>query len=287
MVISASTTIAIGASVVLNSTDSLGNVWLINRNGFTGWGSPASTIAPRARPRQRGASAGDAFDMPRVMTITGTIRSLTPDMLNAAIDLLLASVTLAEFTMTVSENGRVRSCRPRRQGETLALKITNLMASYSIQIEAMDPRKMGVPLTASTGLPVSSGGFVVPEVWPLVIASGAASGQISLTNSGSEVGPVVARVDGPCGPFNVAHTSTVNGVTSTSTFSSSLALNAGEFDLIDMEARTMMANGQSSRSPYISSRAWSNFDPGLNTWTFTASSYNAASLLTITATPAN
>lgn len=283
MAVQGTTTIALGATVVLNSIDALGNIWRINRDGFTGWGSPSPTLNPIPRTRQRGSSAGDSFDGARVMSINGTITAQTPAALNAAIDLLKAAVTRDEFLMTVTESGRARFCRPRRSGETLVPKVTNLIATYSIQIEALDPRQFSTPLTGSTGLPVPSGGFVVPEVWPLVVAGGGSSGQVSFVNSGSEVGPVVVRVNGPCAPFGISHQSALD----VSTFSSSLTLNTGEFVLIDMEAKTMMANGQASRSLFITSRAWSGFDLGNNTWTFTAASYNAASLMTVTATPAN
>lgn len=279
----ATTTISLGIAVVLNMVDGNGTIWRINKDGFTGWGSPAPKWNPIPRVRQRGSTAGASFDSARVMSITGTITAQTPTALNTAIDLLLSTVTREEFLVTVTESGRPRFTTSRRAGETLVPKITNLIASYSIQLESMDPRKFSSPLTASTGLPVASGGFVVPETWPLVVAGGTVSGSVSFVNTGTETGPVVVRVDGPCAPFNVAHTSPA-GV---STFSTSLVLNVGEFVLIDMEAKTMLGNGQSSRSVFITSRAWSNFDGGNNTWTFTAASYNAASLMTITATPAN
>jgi hypothetical protein len=69
-------------------------------------------------------------------------------------------------------------------------------------------------------------------------------------------------------------------------FSSSLVLGAGEWIDVDMEAQTVLANGQSSRAGYITSRGWSGFEPGHNTWSFTAIGYDAASKLTVSATPA-
>ncbi len=281
--ITGTTQIAIGSSIVLGTIDGSGTIWRIDPGGFTGWGSPATTLNPIPRIRQRGATAGDAFDTPRVMSINGTITAQSPALLNAAIDLLLASVTRDEFLMTVTESGIARWCMPRRSGETMTPKITNLIASYSIQIEAMDPRKFSAPLSASVGLGVSGGGFAVPEVWPLAVAGGGSNGTVSLTNSGVEQGPVIARVDGPCAPFSILHQSPAD----TSMFSTSLTLNAGEYAVIDMENKKFLGNGQASRSLFITSRMWSSFDPGGNSWTFTATSYNAASLLTITATPAN
>jgi phage-related protein len=68
-------------------------------------------------------------------------------------------------------------------------------------------------------------------------------------------------------------------------FSTSLALGAGEFLLIDMEKKTVLANGQASRNTFITSRGWSGFDPGPNTWSLNAASFNASARLTVMANP--
>jgi hypothetical protein len=108
------------------------------------------------------------------------------------------------------------------------------------------------------------------------------TGQVGLTNPGNESGPVVLRIDGPCvGPV-VTHVSTGNALV----FSSSLVLQSGEFLLIDMDARTALANGQSNRAGYITSRGWSAFDPGDNAWSFAAQQFNSQSRLTVSAVPA-
>lgn len=53
-----------------------------------------------------------------------------------------------------------------------------------------------------------------------------------------------------------------------------------------MENRTVLANGQASRSQYITSRGWFGFDPGANVITFAASGPAPSALLTATLTPA-
>lgn len=107
------------------------------------------------------------------------------------------------------------------------------------------------------------------------------TGQVSLVNPGNEPGPVRLRIDGPCvGPV-ITHVSTGAQLV----FSSSLVLRAGEWLEVDMESRTVLANGQSSRAGWITSRGWSQFDPGRNTWSFTAASFTSAARLTVTATP--
>jgi len=116
---------------------------------------------------------------------------------------------------------------------------------------------------------------------PFLIDAVTVTGQVSLVNPGNEAGPVHLRIDGPCAGPVITHISTGAQLV----FSSALVLNAGEWLEVDMEARTVLANGQASRSGWITSRGWSQFDPGLNTWAFTAASFTSAARLTVSATP--
>lgn len=276
--------IQIGTAVTLNAVDSNGTIWRVNQDGVTGLGSPSTTLNPVPKTRQRGATAGDSFDQGRIVTIGGTVTALTPDLLNAAINLLKASVTRAAFKLTFTETNQVQYIMARRQGETLIAKVTNVHALYSIQVFAQDPRLFTTPLVASTREQASSGGYTYPMTYPMTITSTVISGLITLTNPGAETGPVLARVDGPChGPI-ITH----QGIGASTIFSlTTLNLVSGEYLLIDMEAKTVLGNGTASRSLYVTSRAWSGFDPGLNIWSFNAVSPDPTALLTITATPAS
>jgi len=184
--------------------------------------------------------------------------------------------------MTVSESGRVRWGTVRRDGDVLITWTDACVFEWSVQFVALDPRKFGVPLTGSTGLPSSSGGLTVPFTVPFAINSTVAYGQVSLTNPGNEVGPVTMRIDGPCTGPVITHA----GSGLSLVFAASLTLGVGEFLAIDMEAQSVLAQGQSSRANWITSRGWSGFEPGSNTWAFTAASVTAA-LLTVTANPAD
>jgi hypothetical protein len=117
---------------------------------------------------------------------------------------------------------------------------------------------------------------------PFTIDATTVTGQVSLNNPGNEYGPVTLRVDGPCvGPV-ITHVSSGAQLV----FSSSLVLGVGEFLLIDSEKRTALANGQASRAGYITSRGWPSFQPGQNTFSFTAAEYRAGSMLTVSGLPA-
>lgn len=141
----------------------------------------------------------------------------------------------------------------------------------------------GSPSTAAYIAAATPGGagITIPAAG-ITIDADTVTGQVNLTNPGNESGPVTLRIDGPCQGPVVTHLSTGSALV----FSSSLVLQAGEFLIVDMDARTALANGTANRAGYITSRGWSAFDPGDNTWAFTAAQYNAASQLTVTAVPA-
>jgi hypothetical protein len=116
---------------------------------------------------------------------------------------------------------------------------------------------------------------------PFVIGATVQTGQVPIENAGNTSGPVVVRIDGPCvGPI-ITHSETGRTVA----FSDAMSLRAGEYLLIDMEAHTVLANGQASRDGYITKRGWSSLRPGKNTWSFTARQFNSQARMTVTAVP--
>jgi phage-related protein len=70
------------------------------------------------------------------------------------------------------------------------------------------------------------------------------------------------------------------------TFATSLALAAGEFVTVDMDRREVLAQGQSARSGYVTSRGWFSLDPGVNEIAFSAANYSSTALLTVATKPA-
>lgn len=280
-----STTITLSSTastVVLNAQDTNGVKWIVR--GFDGWGGVAPTIQVVQKPRQQGGWAGLSYGQPRYLALSVMVVAPSPSTLNAALDSLYAAVDFGNCSLTVAEAGYTRSLTVRRNSDIQSSRINNCMANVQFQVVAVDPRKLGTTLTQQTALPSTTGGLTVPFTVPFTISSTVVSGQINLTNPGNEAGPVVLRIDGPCTGPVITHTSSTT--TTALVFSSSLSLGSGEFLLVDMDKRTALANGQSTRAGYITSRGWSAFDPGSNSWAFTASTYNSGSLLTVTATPA-
>lgn len=266
--------------IQFGGVDEFGCDWALET--FDGWGSPASSLQLTQKPRSAGAWGGTAFSAARTMALSGRIYAPDAASLSLALDRLSAQVAFGPVNLTVSEAGRQRWCMVRRSGEVLTNWLMPTVASWSIQVVATDPRKFGDTLMGSTGLPSTTGGLTVPFTVPFDIPAVTVSGQVSLVNAGNTQGPVTLRVDGPCtGPI-ISHVSSGAQLV----FSSSLVLGAGEWLDIDLEAHAVLANGQASRSGWVTSRGWFGFDPGNNTFSFAASAPDPAALLTVSAVSA-
>lgn len=276
-----------GLAVVINGLSTTG----VDENGvlwatfspLVGWdGSPASSKDQTAKPYQPGAWPGPGDVGPRTLAFSGLVQAPDPDTLQVAIDALNEAVAVGDFLTTVARGSQTRTTICRRQDEVLWADVTDTVAQWSAQMTCDEPRKFDTAMVGTTGLPSYSGGLVVPLVVPLVMASTVVSGQVSMTNPGNATGPVVIRIDGPIvGPV-IKHVGSGLQVV----FASTLSLAAGEFLVVDMEARTALAQGEVSRNGTITSRGWSGFEKGGNTWQFDSTSYNPSARVTVTATPA-
>lgn len=276
-------------SLVLMDTDANGVDWITEKVVAD---SPAGTLSPQQKQRERGAWAGDSYSKPRPIVVSGTAIAPNPALAVAAYDNLVAAVSLSDQSFTLTEHGLSRSCTVRRDGDVTHTWLNSTAFTWSFQVANLDGRMLGQPLIGSTGLPSStggltipsSGGLKIPKSGGLTIPATVTNGQIELFNPGNETGPVMLRIDGPCVGPQISHV----GSGLTLTFSSSLALGAGEYLIVDMENHQALAQGQAqaSRSSYITQRQWFGFEPGDNTFTFAAQGYDAGAKLFVTATPA-
>jgi len=218
------------------------------------------------------------------MTVEGLILAPAAGMLSAASDLLSLAVSLGQFQMIVSEQGRVRNVMAQRQDDVQFTYLSDVVARYSIQIVAKDPRKFGDLVTASTRLPFSEGGLIRPSTWPRTWTGVSGTGRVTINNPGNTQAPVWLRIDGPlpAGGWTVTH----QGKGQSLTFATALALGAGEFVTVDMDRREVLAQGQAPRSGYVTSRGWFSLDPGDNTIAFSANNYSSTASLTVTTKPA-
>jgi hypothetical protein len=268
-------------TITTNTVDGNGVHWI--QGLIVGMGATGGTLSPVQKPRAAGAWAGDSYAKGRSFVINGTVAAPTALLAQQALDSLNVAATLAPTPLVLVQDIGSRTYMARRDGEVLPTWINTLSFQWSVQFFAPDPRTFSTVLTQVTNESATSGGFILPFTVPLTITSTIVSGLITMTNLGNESGPVILRIDGPAhGPI-VTHTSPSGAVQVFALVG--LNLVAGEYLVIDMERRTVIANGTASRNGYVSSRGWSQFEPGVNSWQFTASSADAAAALTVTATP--
>jgi hypothetical protein len=268
--------------LVMNATDDDDCLFVLS--AFDGWGSPGSTVELSQRARANGATESEAYLKPRTMSLAGSITTMDPARLSTAVDELLAAITVAPFTVSVNESGRIRSLTARRQDDVIVNWLNAYEAEFSAQIVAKDPLKYGDLVAESTALPYSSGGLIRPSTWPRTWTGVSGTGTVSITNDGNEQSPAWLRIDGPipAGGWAVTHVAKKQSLT----FASSLALAAGEFVTVDMERREVLAQGQAARAGYVTSRGWFSLDPGENDIAFSAQNYSSTARMTVTTKPA-
>lgn len=265
---------------MLGGQEDSGVQWILE--DVVGWGAPGGTLAPVQKPRQAGAWGGLSYSKNRSIVVKGVTTAPTAALTSDALDRLIDACSLDFSALTVVESGRSRWSNVRRDGDVLPVWLSSTAFWWSVQFVALDPRKFGSALTGTTQLAVSSGGLTVPFTVPFPISSTVVSSQVALINPGNTTGPVVVRFDGPVSQPTV----TQRGPTGVPlVYSSSLVLASGEWLLVDMEARTALANGQSSRAGFTTSRQWFGFDPGVNVFSFASPVYDAGASMTVTATP--
>jgi hypothetical protein len=264
----------------LSSVDAFGVAWFTEK--VKGWsGASNGTLAPSQKPRSAGASAGLSYAKDKPIIVSGTAVAPSADIATLAVDRFNTAATLDESVMTVVEPSRTRWTTVRRDSEIDPVWLSDNTFEWSVQLVALDSRKFGAQLTGSTGLPSSSGGFSFPMSFPFSINAVQTSGMVSLTNPGNAIGPVLMRINGPGAAPIITHMGTGIALV----FSASAVLGVGEFWTIDMENHRVLAQGQSGRSGYITSRGWSGMDPGVNIWSLSAPTFSAMTL-DVSATPA-
>lgn len=263
----------------LSAVNALGVTYLAQT--LEGWGAPATTLASQQKPRGHGTWSGESWLQGRTIVVGGVLHGPDPLSVSAAVDDLLAACSLDPTLLVVSESGRDRTCMVRQQDIVQVSWVSEVAAFWSIQVVADDPRKYGTAVTGSTNLPSSSGGLAIPITIPIAINATTVSGLVSITNLGNIAAPVMVRFTGPVTGPKVVHVQTQKVWAA-----AGAVLGAGEFWTVAMPSRQVLAQGQSSRAGYATQRDAMELLPGPNDFAFSADSYDAASLMTVTAASA-
>lgn len=281
--------VTLGGLSLVADPDEYGVAWRCPHSTIEGWwSSPGPVSDTRQRARAHGVWVGESWLPGRAVSLRGWCEVTDPavsdarSMVQSALDRLHAAASLTDTLLTISDSGQNLSATVRRSGEVMVRWVNHRLAVWTVQLLAADPRKLGPALSASTGLPSTSGGLQVPLQVPFAIDASVQSGVATLTNPGTIDGPVWLRIDGPVVAPRVTHVNSGRSLV----FASSLELSAGEWLIVDMQRREVLAQGEASRMGWVTDRGWSAFQPGVNEWAFSSPGADLGGTLTVTAHPA-
>lgn len=116
-----------------------------------------------------------------------------------------------------------------------------------------------------------AGGLVFPLVFPLTFGSGAAGGEMTLTNSGTLATPPTWEIRGPVTAPVI--TNMVSG--ERLEFASTFSLATGQTVVIDTDAKTVLQGNVNRRGDLVVAQWWA-FDPGATQVRFSGASADPA-----------
>jgi hypothetical protein len=270
--------IIIGGFNVGGSTtvqDANGCTW--HTENLTGWGPTNTTLQITQKERADGGWPSEKYRTPRTVSAVSVVDGPSVAAVAASVNALYAAMD--GFPVLSVDEGLGPLWVNAEQQYGPVPTWNGAYCEVSWQLEVADSRRFGQTYTGSTGLPSLTGGLTVPHTVPFAINSTIVSGNVVLNNPGTATGPVTITIYGPITGPVITHV----GSGLSLVFAASLTLGAGEFLVIDMDNRKALAQGQSSRSLYITTRGWSGFDKGGNTWALSASTYSAGASMTVSA----
>jgi hypothetical protein len=267
----------------LGLVDAAGVAWRVGAEGLQGWDSAEVRSTVTQREAAHGAWMGPTYLGERVITLGGTITAPTGVLADAAVEQLLAAVPMDSYaTLTVYES-IPKQAAVRLSGKPVLKWETDTVVTWSLLVTAPDPRRYGATLrTASTGLPTTSGGLVLPATPPVTMSATTIQGFIGAGNEGTIAVLPVLTVAGPV----QAPTITVlypDGTTQALAYSQDLGV--GDVLTLDCAARTASVGG-ASRRRYLSG-TWPQIPAaGSVQILFGSPTYSAAATLTASWRPA-
>lgn len=237
------------------------------------WDSPASSGQATQKVNDHGAFLSPAYYQPRIINWETRIDGFSPaDSLKVARQ-LMASVPLdAPQTLTVVDGDLgALTAAVRQEGDPVLVRQGYRMV-VSLSLIAPDPRRYGPTYTASTGLPQSIGGFVLPIVLPVSTGGSTVSGAVNIFNDGDMDSNPVFTITGPVPNWTITDSGGRQ-------LASAEAVQAGRKLIIDTGARTVLLDGTATR---VATGTWPVLRPGANEFRFNSTAYDAGAQLDVT-----
>lgn len=261
----------LGDLVFGGDVDPFGTVTYIQ--DITGWDDGAgSTGTVTQRAAEDGGWTDPAHLTPRVIELKLKLAGTSFVNVSRSISRISAGIPLSKLgTLAVNDHGDVLQAQVRQSADPLSSR-KGAAASLSISLIAPDPRRFSpAVITASTGLPHTTGGLSLPISFPLSIGATVVSGVLSVTNAGTYRTPPVFTITGPC-PAGATITLRETGAT----LRFAEAIPAGRQLVIDTAHQTAVLDGVAPRTV---TGMWFQYPPGVSSVAFAANSYDPDALL--------
>ncbi|WNI19690.1 hypothetical protein [Actinacidiphila sp. ITFR-21] len=248
---------------------------------ISGWDSPDVKTTVTPREAAHGSWMSPVYLAERVVTLAG--KAFAPDRgaMDRAMEHLLAAASLTDTTLTVWET-IPKQLTVRRSGKVLAERMTDRVLDWSVLLTAPDPRRYGTTLrTASTGLPSTTGGLVLPAAPPWTLSAATVSGFLQADNEGSIVSYPGLTITGPVQQPTVS-VRYPDGTVTALAYNGELA--NGDVLTLATDTHTATVGGASRRRNL--SGDWPQIPPGGAQILFGAAVYSATATLTAAWRPA-
>lgn len=160
---------------------------------------------------------------------------------------------------------------------------------FSLGLTALSPYLYGLDsVSGVTALPSSSGGMRFPygfeeagvSLSSWMWSENVVSGQVSLSNVGTAPSPVMIRIDGPVVNPQVSH------IRSGHVMAFSMSLGSGHYATVNGVTHEILIDGTDPARGHVVRREWSQAEPGMNVWGFSAGEYSTTACMMVSFYPA-
>lgn len=257
-------------SVLLGS----GTDYLID--AISGLGPPGLKVTELELPEQHGAVSRGLWHTARTITVTGRVRTDTPELLYTAVQALVRALA-AQPAYPVSlrwRGGRTLQATMRPAGPPDLAVETRLwragLCAYQLQLQADDPRWYALDDTTGTIDPAEAGGSLeYPLGYALDYGAGAAGTTLLVFNEGTAPAPLGAVFTGP--PAGSVTQLVLHNQTTAELLTLDFTLEPGHQLEVDTRAKTIVLDGTASRYAAKSPDSpWLQLPPGANVLAYRA-----------------
>lgn len=277
--------VTVGGLALYGDVDENGVAWGVPAD-VEGWDDSAgTTLQTTNRAWGAGTFSNTPFDTGKDYTVTGQFSYPDVAAYHAACGKLKQAVSAGRHVLRVNDHGVDLQATVKRSGSITFKRKHPNWCLFSFQEHADSPyryRADGLEI-GSTGLPVTQGGMTFPYEFETdftdsrwVFAETVVSGSITIVNDGSAPSPPLIRIDGPVVNPSVEHVNTGR------ILSAAVTLGTGHWIEFDTATRQVLIDGSDPRQADVTRREWSDAQPGVNTWNFSADDGETSAKLTVT-----